>query len=375
MRRSQLAVAFRRFPLLAGGLAALSACTDRAPTGPSPSDLVASEARPVASTVRAIDLGTLGGISARAHAINKSGDIVGVSDPAVGAERATYWEKISATTWSIHQLPAAADQTQSGAAGINDAGVIDGWTYGGANGSRDVRWLSQGSAPETLLSPASDIGGINLAGQIVGSIPVAATAQFEATTHGFLWDNGVITDLGDLGGRQSQAFDINNSGDIVGFSRVTPLPAGRTRAVVWKGGLITELPMLPGGTSDAMARSINDAGVIVGESPNPTGQWHAVRWVPAAGEPSGYRIEDLGLGSSEASGINSFGEIVGYYSSRGSRRAFYWRQDRGKIDLPPLRNGANAQAHAINDAREIVGFGEYSSRSSDFHAIVWTGIQ
>jgi uncharacterized membrane protein len=195
MRRLPLAVAFRRFPLLAGTFASLWACTDREPTAPSPSDLspVGSEARPVASAVRAIDLGTLGGTSALAYAINASGHIVGVSDPAIGAQRATYWEKTSATTWSIHELAAGADETQSGAAGINDAGTIDGWTYGGANGSRDVRWLSQASAPETLLSPANDVGGINLAGQIVGTIPVAATAQFEATTHGFRWDNGVIT--------------------------------------------------------------------------------------------------------------------------------------------------------------------------------------
>lgn len=320
--------------------------------------------------LKAVDLGTLGGTYARAYSINNSGDIVGVSSPVVGAPRATFWEKVSATAWSIRQLGSASAEFQSGAAGINDAGVIAGWTYyPGADGSTQVdpqRWLSQASAPENLGSAGTEAGGINRAGQILG------TTTVDGSTRGFLWDNGVTTVLGHLGGGQSQAFRINNSGDMVGYSRVTA--QGRIRPVVWKGGVITQLPMLAGGTSDAMARNINDAGVIVGYAPNSAGQPQAVRWVPAAGEPSGYRIESLGLGYSVASGINTQGEIVGEYYKRGSWRAFYWHPDRGKIDLPPLRAGASAQAHAINDAREVVGSGEYLSSGSELHAIVWVGI-
>ena len=325
-----------------------------------------------AVTLKAIDLGTLGGTYSRAYGINNSGDIVGVSRPGVGVERATYWQHISPTTWSIRQLSAAPGETQSGAAGINDAGVMAGWTYGpAADGSIQgdpVRWLSQASAPENLGSQGWEAGAINLAGQILGSMTV------DGATHAFLWENGVITDLGHLGGGQSQAFGINSSGDAVGYSRVTPYPGGRTRAVVWKAGVIKELPMLPGGTGDAMARRINDAGVIVGQSPNAAGETHAVRWLPSPGEPSGYRIEDLGLGFSVARAINNNGEIVGEYYKSGAWRPFYWHPVTGKIDLPPLRNGADAQALAINDARVVVGSGYPRSTGSDLHAIVWIGI-
>ena len=110
-------------------------------------------------------------------------------------------------------------------------------------------------------------------------------------------------------------------------------------------------------------------------SPNAAGETHAVRWMPATGEPSGYRIEDLGLGRSVATGINIHGDIVGEYYARGSTRAFFWHQDRGKTDLPPLRQGGSAHALGISDAREVIGSGEYQSNSSELHAIVWTGIR
>lgn len=326
-----------------------------------------------AITLKAIDLGTLGGTYARAYAINNSGQIVGVSSPSDGApSRATYWEKVSSTKWSIRQLDAAPGETQSGAAGINDAGVIAGWTYNqGSDGIAQgdpVRWLSHGSAPENLGSAGSEAGGINLAGLILMKMAV------DGTSRGFLWDNGVITDLGHLGGVQSQGFRINSAGDIVGYSRVIPFPDGRTRAVVWKAGVIRELPLLPGGTHDAFAYNINDAGVIVGLSPTAAGQPHAVRWVPDGSKPSGYRIEDLGLGYSVARAINRYGEIVGEYNKGGSWRAFYWHPERGKIDLPPLRPATDAQALGINDAREVIGSGYPRSTSSSMHAIVWIGI-
>jgi probable HAF family extracellular repeat protein len=44
------------------------------------------------SPIAAIDIGTLGGVSASARAINDSGDVVGVSTDAAGAERAFIWD-------------------------------------------------------------------------------------------------------------------------------------------------------------------------------------------------------------------------------------------------------------------------------------------
>jgi len=327
-----------------------------------------------AVTAKTIDLGTLGGPTSRARQINNNGDIVGASTTAGGSERATYWTRVSAKVWTIRQLSAAPDEFQSGVGDISDAGVVAGWAYRTINGGTQdhaVRWSSSGGPAEILNGPGDGAGGINLAGQIVGSIDVSGLR------HGFRWENGVTTDLGTSGTGSSEAWGINSTGLIVGAGRTTPQGVpGVQRAIVWRSGVITDLPMLPGGGAYGAANEVNDAGVIVGTSANSAGEWRAVRWVPTPGEPSGYRIEDLGFPSSIARDINNNGEIVGHYHSRnGSERAFYWHPSGKKIDLPTLSGQAATYAFGINDAGEIVGFGNVTSGGTQVHAIVWTGIR
>jgi probable HAF family extracellular repeat protein len=75
------------------------------------------------------------------------------------------------------------------------------------------------------LGSVSRARGINDRGQIVGNSSLATGA-----THAFLWENGVITDLGTLGGANSQALGINDRGQIVGSSLTA---TGETHATLW----------------------------------------------------------------------------------------------------------------------------------------------
>jgi probable HAF family extracellular repeat protein len=82
----------------------------------------------------------------------------------------------------------------------------------------------------------------------------------------FKWENGVMTDLGTLGGDNSSAAGINELGHIVGWAEDS---RGSRRACVWINGQISDLnsrllATQGGGTQLQEARDINDHGQIVG---------------------------------------------------------------------------------------------------------------
>lgn len=70
---------------------------------------------------------------------------------------------------------------------------------------------------------------------------------------------------------------------------------------------------------------------------------------------------------SSAVGINSSDEVVGSYQPAGYsyRRIFLWTADSGAVDLTPDAY-RSAEAAAINDRGEILGFGETKSGTSQY---------
>jgi len=201
-------------------------------------------------------------------------------------------------------------------------------------------------------------------GRIVGESQTS-----DGRFHAFLWQNGVMRDLGALPNpilTSSRAMDINNRGQIVGFSLADDVVGGGSddHAVLWDKGTVRDLGTLGGRASRAF--EINPFGVIVGFAQNANGKERAVRWVNGEIQSLG----TLGGPTSAAIGINAAGHIVGRSQDRsGAFRAFIWR-DGAMTDLGGL-GGRFTQANAINAKGQVAGYGE--DRSGAVHAILWSG--
>jgi probable HAF family extracellular repeat protein len=99
--------------------------------------------------------------------------------------------------------------------------------------------------------------------------------------HAFLWQNGVMTDLGLLPGDvQSWANMINNKNQAVGTSFDA---SGGRRAFIWQNGVMTDLnTLIPAGSPLFLleAFGINDRGQIAGFGNLSNGQLRAYLLTP-----------------------------------------------------------------------------------------------
>ncbi|RMF86767.1 MAG: DUF3466 family protein, partial [Nitrospirae bacterium] len=173
---------------------------------------------------------------------------------------------------------------------------------------------------------------------------------------------------GTLGGSVSNAFGINDLGEVVGFSAIGEI--GR-HAAWWYSGLRRDLGSL-GGSSQAFA--INNLGEAVGVS-DLAGSIHEHAFANVNGA-----VLDLGtLGgpNSRAMGINDHGEAVGW--SNGSDRyqkAFVYDLGLGpNAAIIPLGTlgGRVSRAYDINERHQVVGwsdtgFGEHHAFLLDLAA-------
>lgn len=130
-----------------------------------------------------IDLGTLGGFYSSANGINDVGQIVGGSNTADGTG---------------HAFLLTPEDTDGN-------GIPDRWFRDTNSDGRNDLMLD--------LGPNNVANDVNNAGQVVGDLRPGGY-----DSHGFRWDNGVMTDLGTLGGATGSATAINDAGQVTGIS-------------------------------------------------------------------------------------------------------------------------------------------------------------
>ncbi len=185
-----------------------------------------------------IPLPTLGGNNGAANQINNRGEVAGIAEsatadvncPAAGAQKLQFkpviWEN-----GQIQELPTYPGDMNGTAIAINDNGQVVGT-----------------SGDCTTFNPLSSLNLTPL--------------------HALLWQNGKMTNLGNLGGTGHgngiEAVGLNNLGQVVGNSDLKGDTNFHGFLWTWETGM-RDLGTLPG-DANSLAISINDAGEVVGVS-------------------------------------------------------------------------------------------------------------
>jgi probable HAF family extracellular repeat protein len=268
----------------------------------------------------------------------------------------------------------------------------------------------------TLGGPNCYGNGINDRGVIVGS---SMTSDGSQDVHAFVFENGVMTDLGTWGSdTSSMAVAINNRGMIVGnstspiSSRVFTYRNGRYHAVAlppeavsgyagglnahgdvtgWavyatdhqraflpRAGTSTDLGTLNNAAynSQSEGRAVNSLGHVVGWSSGATFPCHAMMYRDGRMVDLGVLPKDDAFASSVATGINDRGTAVGYSDDGAGNRVAFLYDGRNMIDLNTLRDPESSgwqllEAQAINKSGEITGLA-WSAADQSTHVFLAT---
>lgn len=292
------------------------------------------------------DIGTLGGPSSVAVALNDRGQIAGLSSisPDSQLNHAFFWSEASGM---IDLNGPGQEQIESFATDINNKGQV----VGGV-GFTPFRWSARtGMQALATLGSGGIANAINEAGTAVGFVgdPAGDPEGFPArwTTP----DNLLV--LVELGSRVSGARDINAAGHIVGNVPFPPEPFGAEHAFLWtpQRGLID---LFPGSRNFTSASRINDKGMVIGAFSNQPAFSQGFIFTRETGV---ILIGTPDAGSS-ASDLNNRGQVVGSIGER----AYVWTRAEGVVDLntripdaPPDLVLANAIAISENGSIVAVG--------------------
>jgi probable HAF family extracellular repeat protein len=205
------------------------------------------------------EIGTLGGDSSRAFAVNDQGYVAGDAQTASGEWHAFVYRGGEITDVGPSGVP-------SRAVAVNASGTVVGNAFPSGDtihGVRPFQWKNGVTSYLPLPEGAESgfVRDINDSGIAVGYSTTPCSVCAGRTVGSALrWDDGMLTDLGRLGGQQGYATAINSEGRIAGGVK----PGGG--GWVENGTLESLLPSVV----DAMS----NAGYLASWSPEHIHLWH-----------------------------------------------------------------------------------------------------
>jgi probable HAF family extracellular repeat protein len=296
-----------------------------------------------------VDLGTLGGASSNAVAINDAGQVVGWSTTASEVRHAFAW------TPAAGMVDLGSLGGESFAVAVNEAGDVAGSSTT-ASGVQHAFFWSQATGMVDLGTLGVDSRAVDLndGGMVVGRWTTETGA-----TKAFFWlrTTGMV-DLGTLGGDYAEANAVRNAGDVVGTSTSA---SGERRAFLWtrEGGMIDV-----GADYWSTAYAVSDTGEVVGTRNN-----RAFSWTKAGG------IVDLDGGTSffgsTPVAVNNAGQVTGQWLGWKTSPSCLVARDGNRTCFGHLGGPSSAPAD-LNEGGQVVGAGSLFFFGSGTHAFLWT---
>lgn len=355
------------------------------------------------ATKTMVDIGVIGaGSFSEAFDVNSRGEVVGQSATTStgGNNHALYWNP---SRGAGNPLDLAPEWPLSQAYNINENGIIVGYVWSQSTGNLAACWIPTapgvyGSA--TILPRPSDAGATNSgagkgrslteSGDIVGSVTDAG-----GNSHAAVWKNtGTLTVpvynsptliVEPSGGTSSSASIVNGLGQVAGGWSVGGSSPGRSFG--WNEGDPVATDLGTFGDNSTQAWGLNDLGQVALHAFITVGTSSEIRaaiWVPQAdpayGLTAGLNLLTTPSGASTFGGaqarpyggnfngkgftLNNKGQVVGYSTTRSVAHAFIWdkvnkMRDLNNKSLTPNKATFSylRDACGISDNGYIVGTG------------------
>ncbi len=197
-----------------------------------------------------------------------------------------------------------------------------------------------------MLNGLTTAYGMNASLQVCGR---------DASGRAAVWSGGSTTAL-QTTGSTGYAYDINNSGTVVGSSN--------GQAAVWDSTGTMHYLTVPQGTRQSSATAVNDDGMVAGSFTDSSNRSHACYWL-------GGNMVDISLPnvSNTVSGITSTGDILLNVLSSMSSGVFVYSHGSYNLVAGGLTHG-DATGYGISDNGAVAG-DTYSPSVGQSEGFVW----